>query len=170
MLKVSVVCSCTFHESLDLDYLVSVLRDLLNVWFRTRTSIMKSSFNEWQEPSLTPGLVHVEQELYKIEKPQWIFCLRRSREGDAMWSDGVRTIDWKPTMERDYTWYLFRPFWAMVNTVVIVSTPHLTWVWDILTHEGSFPEPRIAWLSRHWVMIRRKFFLYSVPFVTVFGP
>jgi hypothetical protein len=54
---------------------------------------MKSSFNEWQEPSLTPGLVHVEQELYKIEQPQWIFCLRRSREGGAMWSDGVRTIE-----------------------------------------------------------------------------
>jgi hypothetical protein len=31
--------------------------------------------------------------MYKIEQPQWIFCLRRSREGGAMWSDGVRTIE-----------------------------------------------------------------------------
>lgn len=67
------------EESLDLDHLVSLLREIT------------------KEPSLSqgipPGIVQVERESYEIEQPQWIFCLKRCNRGGAIWSDGVRKIE-----------------------------------------------------------------------------
>ncbi|GLA67343.1 hypothetical protein AtubIFM54640_010323 [Aspergillus tubingensis] len=61
--------------SLDAYYLLSLMRDIL------------------KDPYLSPALLQVERDIYEIESSQWIFCLRQSEQGGAVWTDGVRQLE-----------------------------------------------------------------------------
>ncbi|RDK42389.1 hypothetical protein M752DRAFT_215127 [Aspergillus phoenicis ATCC 13157] len=57
--------------SLDVYYLLSLMRDIL------------------KDPFLSPAILQLERDIYEIVSSQWIFCLRQSAKGGAVWTDGV---------------------------------------------------------------------------------
>lgn len=76
--------------SLDAYYLLSLMQDILKV--RSCTAPMcNTDFR--QDPYLSPALLQVERDIYEIESSQWIFCLRQSEQGGAVWTDGVRQLE-----------------------------------------------------------------------------